>query len=145
MSNYSGAKELSIKEKLLNKMVMNPKTDCWEWTAGTNNIGYGMMRDGDKMRTAHRLAYEEFKGIIPKGMQVLHICDNPKCINPKHLWLGTIQDNMRDKKEKGRSGRTGRPKGLKHKRKICEHCNADLPVNTYARFHGLKCKSLRSA
>ena len=85
MSRYVGDTKLPLLNKLLNKIVVNPVTDCWEWQAGTNNIGYGMIRDGSKMRTAHRVSYEEHNNVqIPIGKCVLHTCDNTKCVNPDH-------------------------------------------------------------
>ena len=95
-----------------NKYEVNEITGCWEWKRATNNIGYGMFRiKQGLMRTAHRVSYELFKGPIPKGMVVCHKCDNPKCVNPDHLWVGTMKDNIRDMDNKGR--RVTRPIGFK--------------------------------
>jgi hypothetical protein len=76
---------------------------CWNWTASaSHDFGYGeFMLDGTKRR-AHRWTYEQKVGPIPAGMYVLHKCDNPKCVNPKHLFLGTHQDNCDDMRRKGR-------------------------------------------
>lgn len=73
------------------------KTDsCWNWTAASCGIGYGMfMLDRIKYKT-HRLSYEAYHGEIPGGMHVLHRCDNPRCVNPDHLFLGNHYDNMHD-------------------------------------------------
>ena len=76
---------------------------CWEWTAGKNGDGYGNFRWHGKHIGTHRLSYLLVYGMIPKGMLVLHHCDNPPCVNPCHLFLGTHQDNADDMKQKGRS------------------------------------------
>lgn len=126
--------------RLFDKFKINNTTDCWEWTGGTNNLGYGMIRDGDKMRTAHRVSYEFHNDTtIPKYMCVCHTCDNPLCINPQHLWLGTRKDNMHDMIKKGRSKYHTRI-GKKNKRLMCPHCKRDVANNTFTRWHGEKCK-----
>lgn len=85
------------------------KTDsCWEWIGGTNQYGYGKFRIGSsKDRTrctcpSHRISYMLFKGDIPDDLNICHSCDNPKCVNPDHLWTGTHNDNVQDKILKGR-------------------------------------------
>lgn len=87
------------------KYAVNPITCCWEWIANKNNKGYGMLRPGgtENKRLAHRISYELYKSSVPKGMHVLHHCDNPSCVNPDHLFLGTHADNMRDKESKNRA------------------------------------------
>jgi hypothetical protein len=77
-------------------------TACWHWRGVTNQFGYGRFSYRGKTQVAHRLSYEAFVGPIPGGMSVLHKCDNPSCINPEHLWLGTYSDNRRDCLSKGR-------------------------------------------
>jgi hypothetical protein len=75
---------------------------CWEWTASTLPNGYGRFKFGT-IQYAHRFSYYIFNGDLCDGMEVCHTCDNPKCVNPAHLWQGTKQDNMRDCAAKGRS------------------------------------------
>ena len=134
----------TLLERLLNKVIVNDVTDCWEWQGGKNNIGYGLMRDEKRMRTVHRVSYEEHTQTkIPSGMSIMHSCDNPLCANPAHLSVGTHQQNMQDMYAKGRAkvfGGIGM-RGKKQPRTICPHCSRSIPNNAYARFHGDNCKS----
>jgi len=76
---------------------------CWNWAASLNNKGYGWFRIRGKTFTAHRASWMLFRGSIPAGMCVLHKCDNPQCVRPSHLFLGTMRDNTQDMIRKGRS------------------------------------------
>lgn len=69
---------------------------CWSWIGYNNGRGYGKFRIGKLLIYAHRFSYEKFNGPIPKGKFVLHKCDNPTCVNPSHLEVGTQKKNMRD-------------------------------------------------
>lgn len=85
--------------------------DCWVWNLAKNNKGYGKFGTG-KMSTdyAHRISFRLFREEIPNGLNVLHTCDNPPCVNPNHLFLGTQKDNGSDCRIKGRTSRgSGRP------------------------------------
>ena len=79
--------------------------DCWEWLAGKNKKGYGQFHISRKQLGAHRVSWELTNSEIPEGLCVLHRCDNPGCVNPDHLFLGTAQDNSDDKISKGRDSR----------------------------------------
>lgn len=80
------------------------KTDgCWLWTATRKPGWYGKFRFNGKQENAHRVAYILTYGTIPDGLWVLHRCDNPLCVRPDHLYLGTHQDNVRDRQERGRA------------------------------------------
>lgn len=73
--------------------------ECWEWTGACDYHGYGRLnlgRHGQGIGKAHRISYEIHVAPIPKGMIVLHRCDNPPCVNPSHLRLGTMSDNTQD-------------------------------------------------
>lgn len=82
---------------------------CWNWIGATSKKGYGQFAVNRKTTLAHRVAHKLWKE-DPNKLQVLHTCDNPKCVNPDHLWLGTNKDNVNDRVNKNRSNR---PRGAK--------------------------------
>ena len=104
MRTYSN--QYTLEERFWDKV---DKTDtCWNWTASRNHRGYGKFSVGYRTVGAHRVSWELANGPIPEGEDyhgtcVLHKCDNPSCVNPNHLFLGTIQDNIQDRVAKGRS------------------------------------------
>lgn len=94
-----------VTERLISKSAIREGSGCWEWTASRFNNGYGKFWHGGENRGAHRVSYELYHGSIPDGMYVCHRCDNPACINPDHLFLGTSRDNAADKVAKERQAR----------------------------------------
>jgi hypothetical protein len=93
-------------------------TDCWEWQAARHSSGYGQLRRSGRAIYMHRWSYEHHNGPIPDGMLIRHSCDNPPCVNPAHLLLGTERENMADAVERGRASVAER-----HSRKLT---NADV-------------------
>jgi len=86
---------------------------CWLWTAACNADGYGSLRVDGKSLGAHRVSWALHRGAIPDGLCVLHECDTPACVRPKHLFLGTKLDNALDREAKGRN-RFSRNRGEKN-------------------------------
>lgn len=93
--------EPSLEQRFWAKVKKGP--GCWEWTAMTNPKGYGIIGINHVPNLAHRVSYQLEVGPIPTGKCVLHRCDNPACVRPKHLFLGTKGDNNRDMHAKGRA------------------------------------------
>jgi len=91
-----------LTDRFWEKVDKRGPDECWEWRAARHKSGYGQFKYGGAMKQAHRVAWELINGPIPKGIWVLHHCDNPGCVNPAHLFLGTHQDNMADMDAKGR-------------------------------------------
>lgn len=93
-------------ERFEAKVSPEPMSGCWLWTGAVKELGYGVIGLGSRTQgtaKAHRVAYELYKGEIPAGLAVMHTCDNPGCVNPNHLEVGTLSDNMRDCVAKGRN------------------------------------------
>lgn len=101
----SGKKwEWKANETPMERLERNiQKTEsCWLWTGCKNPAGYGLMGHKNRRTLAHRWMYELTHGLLPPDMHVCHRCDNPSCVRPEHLFLGTNNDNMQDKCRKGR-------------------------------------------
>jgi hypothetical protein len=95
---------MTVLSRLLARL---DKTDtCWIWKGYRHPFGYGNIRVGGVTKLTHRVSYELHTGPIPDGLHVLHRCDNPPCCNPDHLYVGTNDDNTRDRITRGR-GATG--------------------------------------
>lgn len=90
-------------ERFMDLILKNAGTGCWEWNSGKDASGYGMFHFNSRCHRAHRASWILHKGPIPVGMIVCHKCDNTKCVNPDHLFIGTYKDNMDDCVNKGRS------------------------------------------
>ena len=89
-----------ILYRFWSKVDIKEKDKCWNWTAALNNQGYGFFWYKEKMCLSHRMAWALTKGDIIDNGLVLHKCDNPKCVNPEHLYIGTASDNMKDRSDR---------------------------------------------
>jgi len=98
-------RQRTFEERFWKQFEMGKLDECWEWQGGKQGDGYGILRLSGRSVLAHRISYELMVGPIPPGLHVLHSCDNPPCINPHHLHIGTDLDNARESKERGRRGR----------------------------------------
>ena len=85
------------------KIDIKNDNECWDYKGGKQHFGYGQFWFEGKTIGAHKFSYQLHHGSIPKDMCVCHSCDNPTCVNPKHLWLGTKGENNKDRSNKKRS------------------------------------------
>lgn len=105
------------KDRILRNISIDKNTGCWNWNKYKNSKGYGCIGLSGVKHLAHRYSFSVFKEKILGKLCVLHKCDNPSCVNPDHLFLGTVKDNNIDKMLKGRAY-TGNHKGEIHNSKL---------------------------
>ena len=105
-----GSKVTDFREYIESHSIKVPFAGCWIWEgASAGKGGYGICELLGKRWMPHRLSYHAFNAGIPDGLDVLHKCDVPSCVNPLHLYAGTDQDNVRDRVARNRSRKTGNP------------------------------------
>lgn len=108
-------RKLTLEERFWSKVSKGSEEACWCWNGLVTEKGYGRFVAKRRVILAHRFSWSVRNGAIPKGLLICHSCDNPPCVNPAHLWAGTVQDNNRDMLDKGRA-RITHHRGEKHGR-----------------------------
>lgn len=126
---YGISKEIPVEQRFWKK-VNRPSEGCWEWL-GAKSVGYGrIFGRNNKLLLAPRFSWELVNGPIPNGLFICHTCDNPGCVNPNHLFLGTAKDNALDKVRKGRAIKI-KPETRTH---IKERYKSDSSWGVYSRL-----------
>jgi hypothetical protein len=97
------------KLRFESKFIPEPNSGCWLWIGGANCEGRGRFYINGSNTTAPRACWMIYVGAIPEGLDVCHKCDNPSCVNPDHLWLGTAKDNLADMVQKNRHYQKNKP------------------------------------
>jgi HNH endonuclease len=112
--------------------------DCWVWTGARWSRGYGQLRGDGRRLLAHRVAWQLVNGPIPDGLQVCHRCDNPPCVRPDHLFLGSASINALDRDNKGRNGQAAKA--------YCPAGHEYSDANTYRNRNGhRRCRACHRA
>lgn len=101
----------TTEERFWAKVDRSEPAGCWPWLGAPNDSGYGRLRIAGQLVRAHRLSYELAHGPIPDDLVVRHTCDNPSCVNPQHLIIGTVADNAADMVSRDRQA-TGERHGM---------------------------------
>lgn len=127
-----------IPDAIRERSVPEPNTGCWLWLGVLSPRGYGKLKSRGHSMAAHRASYISFRGPIPGGLCVLHRCDNPPCVNPDHLWLGTNADNSADMVAKGRSARGERHGSATHPERVARGDRNGLRLHPEMRATGVR-------
>jgi hypothetical protein len=135
----------SLRARFEEKYMPEPNSGCWLWMAHINKWGYGEIWDNDEQhnRLAHRVSFTLHGGTVHNELLVCHTCDNPCCVNPAHLFIGTNLDNAKDRETKGRGKhiKGTQPNHANTRKTHCIHGHLFDEINTYLTKEGSRqCK-----
>lgn len=134
---------MNTENRFWSKVSIRTVEECWEWKgclSKGNRGGYGEFKHNGRVYKSHRMAWMLINGEIPDGLLVCHKCDNRKCCNPNHLFLGTVQDNNLDRNTKGRTGSSKGESHPLHKlstQDVLEIQNSSLSQRKLASIYGV--------
>lgn len=148
-----GKKFVPVRRKIQERISVDPVSGCWNWTAGRDRGGYGRITVDATTKLAHRVSYEEFRGPIPDGMFLDHLCRNPACCNPAHLEPVTNAENILRgiRKQRQTHCKNGHPlsgdnllvvypkmrkNGTPSPRRVCLTCSRVFKREHWRRKHG---------
>ncbi len=141
----------TLQQRFDEKWIPEPNSNCWLWTASVNKQGYGHIGVGGKVLLAHRISWFLHHGEMPpSNLDVCHHCDTPGCVNPKHLFVGTVTDNLYDCIDKGRRKYRLNNKNWEAERKVnvrqrvfvCKRGHDRSGLNLYIKPNGtIHCKA----
>jgi HNH endonuclease len=139
-------KPYDVEKAFWERVDKKSDDECWEWKGYLTHRGYGQLKVKQKNVYAHRYSYELHYGRIPDNLLVCHKCDNRKCVNPSHLFLGTQKDNIHDMDKKGR--RVVRPGTMKITRRDANEIRLlhkkGISVNELSKRYGLQPCTIRN-
>lgn len=143
--------QVSLWDRFHAKIEVDPKCGCWFWTGAVKEYGHGVIGLGRRqqgIRKAHRVAWELYHGPISKGSCVLHRCHLSSCVNPAHLYIGTLKDNARDLMRTRRNykpdNRGERAKWAKLTESAVRHIRKkEMPSIAYGRLYGVSGSAIR--
>ena len=139
-----------MQDRLWSYVNIRSDNQCWEWTGACSQSGYGQFhvcyeRDKKVQMNSHRMSWEFANGEIPEDKWVLHHCDNRKCVNPNHLYLGSRYDNYNDMQKRGRARNASWPytKGLEER--INDLLSCGIGKKAISRYLGASINTVRKA
>ena len=135
---------VDVEKYIKDRVSINPDTGCWEWVGSFFSNGYARAGLKGYSKRASRLCYSYFVGEIPKNMFACHKCDNPGCVNPDHIFIGTAKDNLLDMSNKGRSLRGEKsPNAKLTEDKVIKIRNSKKPKEYWSKKYNVSIFTIR--
>lgn len=143
VKNHNDKRCKPASERFWRHVNKATESGCWEWVGFKNNYGYGQFWADNRMVYAHRFSYELHHGKLCDGLFACHRCDNPKCVNPDHLFSGSAKENADDCSKKGRRPKSRGRFTDKIERLIRKECEAGVRQPTIAKEFNISIKTVQ--